>query len=219
VSQPLFELAGANVGYGDGPVLRDVTLRIVRGERVAVVGRSGAGKSTLLAHLYSSRRDEAALIPQDFALVRPLSVFHNVYMGRLHRRSALYNLVNLVRPQRREVAAVRALLEGLGLADKLATPVAELSGGQQQRTAVARALFQGADVVLGDEPVSAVDTLQGRELLAAIRAAFPTMVLAMHDVELALGFAERVIGLKDGRIVLDRQSAGLGPKDLDWLYR
>jgi phosphonate transport system ATP-binding protein len=186
---------------------------------VAIVGASGAGKSTLLAHLYGLRRSEAALIPQDLALVRPLSVFHNVYAGRLDRHSALYNLGNLVRPYRRELLAVGAVLERLGLGDKLRTPAGELSGGQQQRAAVARALFQGGEVVVGDEPVSAVDTLQGREVLAALAAAFPTIVLAMHDVELALSCADRVVGLKEGRVQLDRPSAGLTPSDLDWLYR
>ena len=114
---------------------------------------------------------------------------------------------------------MRPVLERLGLLDKLETAVSALSGGQRQRTAVARALFQGGDLMFGDEPVSAVDTLQGRDVLAAIGAGFPTVVLAMHDVELALGFADRVIGLGDGRIQLDRASAGVKASDLDWLYR
>jgi phosphonate transport system ATP-binding protein len=218
-SAPLIALQGVSLGYGNGPVLRDVTLRIEAGEKVAFVGASGAGKSTLLGHLYDRLGRRAALVPQQLALVKNLSVFHNVYMGRLHHHSSLYNLANLLLPLSREVRAVAPLVARLGLSDKLQTPAGELSGGQQQRTAVARALFQGGDVLLGDEPVSSVDVLQAREVLAGLREAFPTLILAMHDVNLALAYADRVIGLKEGAIVLDRPSAELTPSDLHPLYR
>jgi phosphonate transport system ATP-binding protein len=215
---PMFALAGASLGYGGRPVLADVTLSIDAGERVAVVGPSGAGKSTLLAALYEQQRRRAALVPQDGALVRQLSVFHNVYMGRLHRHGALYNLANLLRPLRAEVAAVAAVLEEVDLGDKLFAPVGELSGGQQQRAAVARALFHGGEVLVGDEPVSAVDGVQGRDVLAAITRACPTVLLAMHDVELALAFTTRVIGIRAGRVAFDRPTADVGRAELDILY-
>jgi len=218
-SAPLIALQGVSLGYGNGPVLREVTLRIEAGEKVAFVGASGAGKSTLLGHLYDRLGRRAALVPQQLALVKNLSVFHNVYMGRLHHHSPLYNLANLFLPLAREVRAVGPLVDRLGLSDKLQTSAGELSGGQQQRTAVARALFQGGDVLLGDEPVSSVDLLQARDVLSVLREAFPTLILAMHDVNLALAYADRVIGLKEGAIVLDRPSAELVPSDLDPLYR
>src|SRR5262249_35213873 len=126
---------------------------------------------------------------------------------------------NLVRPFRTHVAGVTRILESLDLADKLFTPVGELSGGQQQRTAVARALYHGGDVLLGDEPVSAVDVGPGRVVLRAIQRACPTVVLVMHDVELALEIATRVIGLRGGRIVLDRPAAGLTAEELGKLYQ
>jgi phosphonate transport system ATP-binding protein len=215
----LFQLDRANIGYNGTPVLHEITLRIEPGERVAFVGPSGAGKSTLLAALYAQQRARAALVPQEYALVKHLSVFHNVYMGRLHRHSSLYNLLNLVQPLAREIAAVQPLLEGLGLAGEMGKPVGELSGGQQQRTAVARALFQGGEVLLGDEPVSSVDPLQSRQVLEAINAAFPTVVLAMHDVALALDFTDRLIGLKGGRVAFDRPTDGLRAGDLEAFYR
>src|SRR5918998_6092258 len=84
--EPLFELRGASVGYEGRPVLVDIDLAIRRGERVAVMGRSGAGKSTLMKLLFGQRPAEVALVPQAVALVRTLSVFHNVFMGRLDRR-------------------------------------------------------------------------------------------------------------------------------------
>ena len=214
-----FELTGATVGYNGVPVLKDITLKIEAGERVALVGPSGAGKSTLLSKLFAQRRLDAALVPQEYALVKNLSVFHNVYMGRLDKHSSAYNLLNLVHPLRRELGAVRPVLERLGLEDLIGKPVGELSGGQQQRTAVARALFQGGGVLLGDEPVSSVDPLQSRSVLAAINAAFPTVVLAMHDLELALEFTQRLIGLRDGRVQFDLPTQGLRAAELDSFYQ
>ncbi|MBI3993130.1 MAG: ATP-binding cassette domain-containing protein [Candidatus Lambdaproteobacteria bacterium] len=214
----LFELEHVSVGYSGQTMLHDVSLRIAEGERVALVGPSGAGKSTLLAVLYEHQRAETALVPQDSSLVPTLSVFHNVYMGRLHRHAALYNLANLLRPFPREVAAVRAILRTLGLEEKLFEPVGELSGGQQQRTAVGRALFQGGRVLLGDEPVSAVDGLQARAVLQAINDTYDTVVLAMHDVGLALAFTERIVALSHGRVVLDCSTRGLTPADIKHVY-
>lgn len=214
-----FDLKDAVVSYDGRPVLRGITLRIGRGERVALVGRSGAGKSTLLNLLYDQRRATAALVPQDPGLVRTLSVFHNVYMGRLDRHPVWYSLANLVWPVRREVEAVRELLEGLELAEKLFEPAGELSGGQQQRTSVARALFRAGDALLADEPVASVDEHQSRTVLAAINAAYETTVLAMHDVDLALAYCDRIVGLEDGRIVLDAPSSGMRREDLMPLYK
>ena len=215
----MFQLDDVEAGYNGRAVLHGVSLSIKPGERVALVGRSGAGKSTLLTLLYEQRKDRTALVPQEAALVRTLSVFHNVYAGRLDRHGALYNIANLIRPIRREVAAVRAVTDSLGLSDKLFEPAGELSGGQQQRTAVARALFHGGDALLGDETVSAVDEHQARAVLGAINAAFETVVLAMHDTKLALEFTDRIIGLDHGRVVMDEPAAGLSPADLATLFR
>ena len=132
MTMPLFEMAGAYIGYNGVTVLNDITLKIEPGERVALIGPSGAGKSTLLTTLYRQRRERAALVPQEFALVKNLSVFHNVFMGRLDRHSSWYNLINLIHPLRREVGALQPVLEAVGLEDKLGTPIGELSGGQQK---------------------------------------------------------------------------------------
>jgi len=211
-------LQGATARYNDAAVLKEVSLTIPAGQRVALVGRSGAGKTTLLRLLHEQYRNTGALIPQDLGLVPTLSVFHNVYMGRLHIHPTWYNMVNLMRPLEREVAEVRPWLERLGLDDKLFAPVGELSGGQRQRTAVARALIQGSELVLGDEPVSAVDLPQAHNVLRAINDRTRTVVLAMHDVELALAYTDRVIGLQDGTVVVDRTTGSLSAQALAELY-
>lgn len=216
---PMFHLEDVSVSYDGRAILRGITLRIERGERIALVGRSGAGKSTLLNRLYDQRRATAALVPQDPGLVRSLSVFHNVYTGRLDRHSVWYNLANLVWPMRREVEAVRGLLEQLELAEKLFAPAGELSGGQQQRTSVARALFRTGDVLLADEPVSSVDEHQSHAVLQVLNDHYDTVVLAMHDIDLALSYCDRIVGLEDGRIVLDAPSTGMRRGDLMPLYK
>lgn len=215
----LFDLRNADARYNGAAVLSNITLSIDAGERVALVGQSGAGKSTLLRMLYEQRAEEAALLPQELGLVRVLSVFHNIYMGRLNQHSAWYNFVNLVRPMAREVSAVRDITIRLGLEEKLFEPTGELSGGQQQRTAVGRALNQGSDILIGDEPVSAVDEHQSRVVLESINERHKTVLIAMHDITLAIAYSDRIIGLRDGGIVMDQPTAGMVPSDLDDLYR
>ena len=204
----------------DGAVVLDrVSIAIGRGERVSLIGRSGAGKSTLLKLLYAECDVDASLVPQELGLVSALSVFHNIYMGQLDSHPAWYNVANLVRPMRRQVAAVESIAETLGLSDKLFARVGELSGGQKQRTAVGRALFRGGPVFFGDEPVSSVDEQQSRAVLDAVHAGHETVVLAMHDVDLALHYSGRIVGLDGGRIVLDAPAADLARSDVEQFYQ
>jgi len=215
----LVDLTLATAGYNGANVLHDVSLSIERGEKVALVGRSGAGKSTLLRLIYERIDGEAAMVPQELGLVRALTVFHNIYMGQLNRHSTWRNVVNLVRPMQQEVANIGGIVKTLGLENELFSAVGALSGGQQQRTAVGRALYQRTDILLGDEPVSAVDEHQSRSILESIADAKPTVILAMHDIDLALAYSNRVIGLDAGRIVMDESTAGMKASDLDLLYR
>ena len=215
----LLELREESAGYKDTTILRGLNLTIKPGERIALVGESGAGKSTLLHLLYNHLGSRAALMPQDSALVQALSVFHNVYMGRLHERSVWRNLRNLIFPVPSDVEEVRAGLARLRLGDKIFSNVGQLSGGQYQRTALARALYHPGQVIVADEPVSSVDEHQAREILATMNNEKETVLLAMHDRELAIEFADRIVGLRDGRIVLDQSSRSMKPNDLNNLYR
>jgi phosphonate transport system ATP-binding protein len=205
----VFELRNASAGYNGRPVLFDIDLTVRAGERVAVMGRSGAGKSTLLGLLYAQRPAEVALVPQASALVKPLSVFHNVYMGRLDRRSTAYNLRTLVWPAACDVAEVREVLASVDLADKIFAQAGALSGGQQQRTSVARALYNGRPILIGDEPVSALDRVQGAEVLSLLKRRHHTLVLALHDAHLAIEHTDRIIVLEQGRKVIEARSCEL----------
>ncbi len=215
---PPIVLANASGSYRGRTVLRDVDLTIRAGERVALLGRSGAGKSTLIGLIHAEAARDVALVPQAAALVRALSVFHNVYMGRLERRSTLHNLRNLVRPARADVEAVRAVLARVDLADALWARAGELSGGQQQRVSVARALYNGRPILVGDEPVSALDRRQGAAILTRLAESHETLILALHDVPLALAHTERIVVLDGGRIVRDAPSRDLDAAALAYVY-
>lgn len=217
MSEPLV-LNGVSGEYGGVRVLGPLSLAVAEGERVALVGQSGAGKSTLLSLMFEHWRPEVAYMPQELGLIDTLSVFHNVYMGQLHRHSTWYNLITLVKPLRRDLEAVEELLARLDMAGRCRQRAGELSGGQRQRVAVARMLFQRAAVLLADEPVSALDGPMAATVLSTLTESYRTVVLAMHDVELALRFTDRVVGIRDGAIALDRPSRQLSPRDLLALY-
>ncbi|MEM8748573.1 MAG: ATP-binding cassette domain-containing protein [Actinomycetota bacterium] len=234
-------------GRVSGPAaLDDVSLRVEPGERVALVGPSGAGKSSILAlantslaatsgsvSLFGQRpaslvgRDLQALrrrvgtIHQQLHLPGALRVVHNVNAGHLGRWSTWRAWTSLVRPQGTDDA--RAALASLGIADKLWERTDQLSGGERQRVAIARVLVQGADLVLADEPVSALDPQRSRDVLDALCGVAAgggrSLVVSLHDFDLALEFVDRVVGLRDGRIIFDRPPAGISDGDAADLYR
>ena len=210
----LVELSNASAGYDGHAVLHNIDLTIHAGERIAVMGRSGAGKSTLLNLLHQNLADQVALIPQAAALVKTLSVFHNVYMGRLDLHPTWYNLRTLVWPRRDDIAQIATILDRVDLVDKLFAAAGTLSGGQQQRTSVARALYNGRSIVIGDEPVSALDRVQAADILAKLCAKHETAVLALHDIPLALANVDRIVVIDEGRIALDAPAKTLGAADL-----
>jgi phosphonate transport system ATP-binding protein len=225
--------------------LEGVSLRIGRGERLALLGPSGAGKSTLLRLLNATLRpsagslgfegrDVAAMsarelramrrrvgtIFQQPALVPSLSALQNALCGRLGRWTLLHSLRALLAPPGADARMALAALETVGLAAKSAARADELSGGQQQRVAIARVLVQEPHVVLADEPFASLDpglTAQLSELLFGV-AQGRTLIAAMHDVDLALRLFPRVVGLRGGRVVFDQPSQEVHPEMLAQLY-
>lgn len=210
----LVELRKVTAGYDGRPVLSNIDLSITTGERIAVMGRSGAGKTTLLNLIHDRLAQRVALIPQAAALVRTLSVFHNVYMGRLNRRPTWYNLRTLVWPARADIDEIEGVLALVGLADKLFARAGTLSGGQQQRTSVARAIYNAQPVVVGDEPVSALDRVQAGAILGELCRHHETVIVALHDIPLALAHSDRILVVEAGKIVLDAPTAALKAADL-----
>ena len=219
----MLELVGHHSGYRKREVLRDVSVAIESGERVAVVGESGAGKSTLLRQLYQLSPKTIALCPQSLGLVSTLSAFHNIYMGRLHQPTVFRHLLNLCWPQTDAWNQVLLVAQQVGVEDLLRQPVSRLSGGQQQRVALARALVQGqaqtVTTFIGDEPVSSVDQKHGGLLLDVIKRQFSTVVVAIHDQTLALNYFDRVIGVRQGQIAFDARASDLSLEDLSVVCR
>jgi predicted ABC-type transport system involved in lysophospholipase L1 biosynthesis ATPase subunit len=207
-------------GTAAAPVhaLRDVTLTIAAGERVALLGRSGSGKSTLLQLLGGLDRpttgrisvaghDLAALSSNGLAAYRQNTVgmifqaFHLVAS-----RTALENvelpLIFAGRPRRERRATARAALEVVGLGHRLAHRPAELSGGERQRVAIARALVPGPALLLADEPTGNLDSATAAEVMGLVldrvRAAGMSLILVTHDEDLAGRAADRIVRLADG---------------------
>ncbi len=218
-SPVLFDLHGECVAYENTMALVDISLQIGQGEKIALVGPSGAGKTTLLRALHEHVAEQSAFVHQYYALVQQLSAFHNVYIGRLDRFSTFENLLNLIKPQQQRLRDIAPILEALGLEDKIFEKTGTLSGGQQQRVAVARAIYRGERILLADEPISSVDPHQADAVMTLMLQSAETVIMSLHAVEVALKFAERIIGLREGRLQFDLPVENVTQPMLEKLYQ
>ncbi|KVM67348.1 macrolide transporter [Burkholderia ubonensis] len=228
MTRPLLQLTGVTrrfpAGDRDVVVLRNVSLSIDAGEIVAIVGASGSGKSTLMNilgcldhpsagsytvggretrtldgdELAQLRRERFGFIFQRYHLLPHLSAVANLEMPAIYAGSA---------PAERRARAQR-LLARLGLADREDHRPSQLSGGQQQRVSIARALMNGGEVILADEPTGALDSKSGDEVIRILRelnALGHTVIIVTHDEHVAR-HARRIVEIHDGEIVADRSN-------------
>jgi len=233
---------------GQFVALRDLDIEIQPHERVAVIGRSGAGKSTMLrifnrllhptsgtleldgtdiTHAQGRQlrlvRRRVGMVFQQFNLVSRLSVLDNVLVGTLGKRHGLALLPSLWRQfsaQDREWAM--HCLSEVGIEHLATKRATELSGGQQQRVAIARLLAQEADVILADEPIASLDPRSAEQVMSILRMINEThgvaVITNLHQVDVATKFAERIVGLRDGAMVMDTTSDQLNEELLEMLY-
>ncbi|MEJ3655528.1 phosphonate ABC transporter ATP-binding protein [Actinomycetes bacterium KLBMP 9759] len=233
----VIELSGVTKRFGPDVLgLDDVSLSVAAGEVVVLLGLSGSGKSTLLRHVdglqvptsgtvrvlgvdatraggreLRALRRRIGFVFQQFDLVGSRTVLENVCTGALGRlRGPRLGLPTYPRALRREALEH---LDRVGLADRAFQRADTLSGGQQQRVAVARALMQRPELLLADEPVASLDpesSAQVMDLLTTIsRENSLTVLCSLHQVDLALGWGDRIVGLRTGRTVLDLPTEGL----------
>lgn len=245
-STPIFELKNVSKQFGSFQSLADINLRIWAGDRVALVGSSGAGKSTMINLLNGTLRPtqgevwvlghnlsclprkslrqiqrQIGTIYQQFHLVDNLRVIHNVNAGHLGRWSFFKAAVSLISP--REVGTAARALNQVGIAEKLYERTDRLSGGQQQRVAIARVLVQNPSAILADEPISSLDPERSREIIQLLRQlsqdSGKTLVTSLHAFEYARNYYERIIGLRQGRILFDAPPLAVSPSMVEELYR
>ena len=214
----LISIDNENISYKDKIVLDSISLSIKEGEKVALLGKSGSGKSTLLKRVYELHPNDTSYIPQELGLVNTLSVFHNIYISQLDKYSTFYNIRNLLFPAPKEIDIIRPILDELYMSELLFKKSGELSGGQKQRTAIARAILQNNKILLADEPISALDEFVVTKAMDAISKRFDTIVCALHNVDVALEYFDRVIGIKNGKIILDKECRLITTEDTQELY-
>jgi phosphonate transport system ATP-binding protein len=244
--QPVIEFDGVTKKFGPQVLgLDDVNLTVRQGEVVALVGLSGSGKSTLLRHVdglhlptsgrvqvlgvdvpsvrgraLRALRRRIGFVFQQFDLVGSRTVLENVCTGALGRlRGPRLGLSTYPKAVRREALEH---LDRVGLADRAFQRANTLSGGQQQRVAVARALMQRPEVLLADEPVASLDPESSEQVMALLKTISRenslTVLCSLHQVDLALGWGDRIIGLRAGRTVLDLPTAGLDREQVMAVY-
>ena len=213
-----FDLSGLTASFGGERVIGPLTLTVKEGDQVALVGKSGAGKSTLIRLIHQRVDRESSLVPQELGLVNALPVFHNVFMGQLDKHATWYNTVTLIRPFKQDRMQIAELLDALRMSEKLWIPTASLSGGQRQRVAIARALYRNAPVLLADEPISALDGPMAHHVMKLLKDRFKTSVIALHDVDMAMKYCNRIVGIQDGQIALDEPTERLSAADIMSLY-
>ena len=244
---PLVSLAGVSKRFPNGTLALDnVSLDIPEGQLLSLIGLSGSGKSTLLRHVNGLLRPTSGVVEvngtqvssasnrelrkvrrdigfvfQQFGLVGRTTCLENVLNGALGSlkgpRYGVWSYPKSLRSQAFDQ------LDRVGLASQAYQRADTLSGGQMQRVAIARSLMQRPKIMLADEPVASLDPESSAQVLdLLLRVSIEdgmTVVVTLHQVELALGWATRIVGLRDGKVVLDRDATTLKQEDVMEVYQ
>jgi phosphonate transport system ATP-binding protein len=243
----MLEVKNLQVVYGNGnEALKSVSLKAERGEIIAVIGRSGAGKSTLLRCINGLQnatsgevildnenitgmgqqqlrlaRRKIGFIWQEYNLIDRLPVMTNVLTGRLGYTPGIGNLLGYFDRSHREIALKS--LERVNMLHRADFRADRLSGGEKQRVSIARAIAQEPKILLADEPVASLDPELSIQVMSDLsRVAREMGVLTLiniHQVELAKEFADRLIGIAQGKVVFDGAPDQLNQSILDHIYR
>lgn len=240
------EAQGIGKQFADTRIFSDLSFRLVRGEATALVGANGTGKSTLLRCLMGlipvtdgrvvllgedasaakgralrALRARIGLVSQKHNLVPRLSVLSNVCHGLLGRNPGIRHWSHSFAPTPSRDAAIQAL-EKVGLAHLALRRPDRLSGGQSQRVAIARAIIGKPEILIADEPCASLDPAAGEDVMdlffALAREEVVTVVFTSHNIEHALRYGDRVLGLADGQLKLDTTATALSAADLRGLY-
>ncbi|MDO5383128.1 MAG: phosphonate ABC transporter ATP-binding protein [Eubacteriales bacterium] len=223
----------------------DITFSVEKGSFTSIIGRSGAGKTTLIKilngsvtpssgeiwigdtplHNLKGRRRRVCqrhigTIYQDFCLVDNLNCMNNVLNAILTEMSVVNVIVGKFSQENKDKA--RESLKLVGLEDKENEMAGCLSGGQKQRVAIARAIMQNPDVILADEPVASLDPYTAGQILELLKDLQQnrgiTIVMNSHNVEQALKFSDMIIGVKDGKVCLNKKAEDVTRDDIDIVY-
>jgi phosphonate transport system ATP-binding protein len=226
----LLEIRNLVKAFGTNRAVDNIGFTVDRPQMIGVIGRSGAGKSTLLrminrltdatsgAVAFEGRdvltlkgremrawQSECAMIFQQFNLVPRIDVVTNVMFGKLNQRSTLATLFSLF-PQS-DIHRAIDILDRLGIAEHAAKRAEALSGGQQQRVAIARALMQEPQMILADEPIASLDPMNAQIVMDSLRRIHEEdgklVICNLHTLDTARRYCDRVIGMREGRIVFD----------------
>lgn len=225
--------------------LKNVSLEINQGEFVAIIGLSGAGKSTLLRTINRMHdisegslivngqeiknlkgkdlrtfRRKVGMVFQSFNLVTRTTVINNVLTSRVPDMPLWKSIIGLYSKEDKIIAL--EALDKVGILDKAYVRADQLSGGQQQRVALARTLAQKPEIILADEPVAALDPITATQVMDDFKKINKelnmSVLINIHHVDLALKYADRVIGIKAGEIVYDGPSAEVDSEVLKQIY-
>ena len=243
----MIEFQNVSKRYPNGfEALKDINLKIEQGEFVAVIGLSGAGKSTLIRTINRMHdisegaltvdgtnvmelqgkslrafRRKIGMIFQSFNLITRTTVIKNVltaFVPELPWWRAFFGIF-----KKEEKIAGLESLDKMGILDKAFVRADQLSGGQQQRVALARTLAQNPQIILADEPVASLDPVTARQVMDDFqrinRDMNITVIINIHHVELALQYASRVVGIREGRIVYDGPASKVDQEILDSIYQ
>ena len=238
---PRLKLDAVGKAFGTRDAIRDISLTVYEHEFVALLGASGSGKTTLLrcvagllepdhgtvyvggadvSELHGRARRRVAVIFQQFNLVGRISALANVLAGRLGHVPAWHGITRSFDRSDRLLAL--ECLDRVGLLNHAAQRADTLSGGQQQRVAIARALAQRPDIIVADEPVASLDPANGAAILDLLRGICReegvSVLCSLHQVHLARQFADRLVGLAHGRVVLNELAANFSDAQSHKLY-